>query len=199
MKGVPRELAPFVKALVVVGRALRERGIDFALIGSLVIPLVYKISWPVHDVDLFILNKDVLAESELFEEIARENDWDFGMEAYGTAYYEVLVDDNIVRVDLMENVLDVYVPLKLFESAKRIRVEDVEVKCLRLEDLIALKAREASKESEEDIRKIAEILADPRYNISVDKEYMRSVIQLFPEEEREDIVRRIERNGIYLD
>ena len=189
----------FKKALLKVGKVFTNHNIDYVLIGSLVIPLVYKIPWDVHDIDLYILNKSVLTESEFFEEIAHENDWDIGTTMHGLIYYEVLVNGDVIRVDLMENILDIYIPEEMIRKCIKVKVNDIEIKCIRLEDLLLLKAREASEESEEYLSKIAEILADPKYNISIDKNYVLKVIDYFPEEERNSIIRRIEKCGIYLE
>jgi len=199
MKEALERIEPYRKALVKVGKVLREKGVDFVLIGSLIIPLFYKIPWDVHDVDLFILNKSVFAESEFFEEIARENDWDVGTTMHGQLYYEILVDGEIVRVDLMENMLDVYIPEQMLKNAPIHKVDDLEVKHLRLEDLIVLKAREATQEGDEFLSKLAEILAEDRYDIRLDKDYIREAIKLFPEDEQQSIYKRILRSGIYIE
>ncbi|WP_367834177.1 nucleotidyltransferase [Vulcanisaeta sp. JCM 16159] len=50
------------KALVKVGSELSKRGVDFVLIGSAVLPLLYGIDWNVHDIDVFITNKSTITE-----------------------------------------------------------------------------------------------------------------------------------------
>jgi len=192
------KVEPFKKALLKVGRVLKQKGVDFVLVGSLIIPLIYKVPWDVHDVDLFILNKSVFAESEFFEQIAQENDWDVGTTMHGLVYYEVLVDGDIVRVDLMENILDVYIPEPILKEAPKQKIEDLEIKHIRLEDLIVLKAREATQEGDEFLSKIAEILAEDRYDIRLDKDYIKRVIKYFPEDEQQSIYRRILKCGIYI-
>ncbi len=199
MKEALERVEPYKKALVKVGKVLKERGVDFVLIGSLIIPLFYKVPWDVHDVDLFILNKSVFAESDFFEEIARENDWDVGTTMHGQIYYEVLVNGDIVRVDLMENMLDVYIPEQMLKNALVHRVDNLEIKHLRLEDLIVLKAREATQEGDEFLSRIAEILAEDRYNIRLDRDYIKETIKLFPEDEQQSIYKRIIRSGIYIE
>ncbi len=199
MKDLLEKVEPYRKALIRVGKILRSKGIDFVLIGSLIIPLFYKIPWDVHDVDLFILNKSVFAESDFFEEIARENDWDVGTTMYGQVYYEVLVNGDIVRVDLMENMLDVYIPEQILKNAPTRRVDDLEIKHIRLEDLIVLKAREATQEGDEFLSKLAEVLAEDRYDVRLDKDYIKEIIKLFPEDEQQSIYKRILRSGIYIE
>ncbi|MFP3216304.1 MAG: nucleotidyltransferase, partial [Vulcanisaeta sp.] len=134
------------KVLVKVGSEFSKRGIEFILIGSAILPLLYGINWNIHDIDLFIINKSTVMEPELFEEIARENDWDVGMDMNGMMYYEILIDADVVRVDLMENLLDIYIPEGMISNAVRVKIDGLEIRSVRLEDLLVLKAREASEE-----------------------------------------------------
>ncbi len=128
------------KALVKVGSELNKRGIDFILIGSAVLPpLLYGIDWNIHDIDIFIINKSTITEPEVFEEIARENDWDVGMDMNGMMYYEILVNAQVIRVDLMENILDIYIPEEMIRNAVKVKVNGLEIRSIRLEDLLVLK------------------------------------------------------------
>jgi Predicted nucleotidyltransferase len=190
---------PYVAALSMVARVFRGRGVDFVLVGSLVLPLAYGIDWNVHDVDVFLLNKSTLTDEEFFEEVARENDWDVGLTAFGGVYYEVVVGGEVVRIDLMENLLDVYMPQELLNDTVTVRVDGEEVRAIRLEGLIVLKAREATDEAEEFLEELASVLADPRTGVELDKGRVRRYIESFPEDERGGITHRIEVSGIYLD
>jgi predicted nucleotidyltransferase len=186
------------KVLVKVGSEFSKRGIEFILIGSAILPLLYGINWNIHDIDLFIINKSTVMEPELFEEIARENDWDVGMDMNGMMYYEILVDADVVRVDLMENLLDIYIPEGMISNAVRVKIDGLEIRSVRLEDLLVLKAREASEEGDEFLSRIAEILADPESGISLDKEYLIKAINYYPDD-KDSIQRRLEKAGIYLE
>ena len=186
------------KVLVKVGSEFSKRGIEFILIGSAILPLLYGINWNIHDIDLFIINKSTVMEPELFEEIARENDWDVGMDMNGMMYYEILIDADVVRVDLMENLLDIYIPEGMISNAVRVKIDGLEIRSVRLEDLLVLKAREASEEGDEFLSRIAEILADPESRISLDKEYLIKAINYYPDD-KDSIQRRLEKAGIYLE
>ncbi|BDR93296.1 nucleotidyltransferase [Vulcanisaeta souniana JCM 11219] len=186
------------KALVKVGTELSKRGIDFMLIGSAVLPLLYGVNWNVHDIDIFIINKSTVTEPELFEEIAKDNDWDVGMDMNGMMYYEVLVDAQVVRVDLMENLLDIYIPEAMISKSLRIKVNGLEIRSIRLEDLLVLKAREASEEGDEFLSRIAEMLADPESKLNIDRKYLREAINYYPDD-KDAIERRLEKSGIYLE
>ncbi|WP_238375053.1 nucleotidyltransferase [Vulcanisaeta thermophila] len=186
------------RVLIKVGSELMKRGVEFILIGSAIIPLIYRVNWNVHDIDLFIINKSTVEDPELFEEIARENDWDVGTDMSGMMYYEVLVDAEVFRVDLMENLLDIYIPAEMISNAIRIKLDGLEVRSIRLEDLLVLKAREASEEGDEFLSKIAELLADPESGLSIDRDYLKRAINYYPDE-AESIARRLEKSGIYLE
>ncbi|NPA71080.1 MAG: nucleotidyltransferase [Crenarchaeota archaeon] len=193
------KIEPFKKALLKVGKVLKEKGVDYVLVGSLILPLIYEVPWEVHDVDLFITNKCVFAESEFFEEIARENDWDIGTTMHGLIYYEILVNGDVVRVDLMENILDIYIPEEMLKNAPSRKIDDLEIKHIRLEDLIILKAREATQEGEEFLNKLAELLAEEKYDLKINKNYFKKALEYFPEDERQSIYRRILKCGIYVE
>ncbi|MFB6470522.1 MAG: nucleotidyltransferase [Vulcanisaeta sp. AZ3] len=186
------------KALIKVGSEFNKHDIDFVLIGSAILPLLYNINWNIHDIDLFITNKSTVTEQELFEEIAKENDWDAGMDMNGMMYYEILVNAQIIRIDLMENLLDIYIPEQMLRNAAKLKVDGLEIKSIKLEDLLVLKAREASEEGDEFLSRIAEILADPEGGLSIDKDYLRNAINYYPED-AESIERRLEKSGIYLE
>ncbi|MGC9152117.1 MAG: nucleotidyltransferase [Vulcanisaeta sp.] len=194
-----REMKELIKkALVKVASELSKRDIEFVLIGSAILPLLYDIDWNVHDIDIFITNKSTIMEPEVFEEIAKENDWDVGMDMNGMMYYEILINAQVVRVDLMENILDIYIPEDMIRNATKTRINGMEIRSIRLEDFLVLKAREASEEGDEDLSRIAEILADPESRISIDKNYLKRAINYYPDD-KESIERRLEKSGIYLE
>lgn len=197
MAKYPDSARPYVSALLMVSKAFRENNIDFVLIGSLILPLAYRIEWGVHDVDLFIMGRSAMVDEDLFREIARVHEWDVGLTAFGGLYYEVVVDGEVVRVDLMENLLDVYVPQGLIDDSMEIDVDGERIRAIRLEGLIVLKAREATDEAEEFLERLSSIIAEE--GIDVDEGRMIRYIEMFPEDERDSIRHRIEISGIYLE
>jgi predicted nucleotidyltransferase len=186
----------YVRALGIVARELKRRGVEFVLVGSAVLPVVYRLDYDPHDIDLFILNKSTILDSELFEEIARENDWDVGTSEHGTLYYELVVGGDVVRVDLLENVLDVYIPEELVRSAREVDADGVKVMVIGLEELLVLKAKVATREAEEFISSVAKMALE--HNIKLDYNKIKRYSELFPDD-AEGILRRLRRNGIYVD
>ncbi|MEL9991074.1 MAG: nucleotidyltransferase [Thermoproteus sp.] len=189
--------AKYREGLIQVGKALEKYGIDFVLVGSAVLPLAYGIDYDPGDLDLFVLNKSTILDYELFEKIAQENEWDMGSTDHGTIYYEVVVSGELLKVDLLENILDIYIPQQILDNPLIISINNLKVKSIKLEDLLALKAKMATKDAEDFIAEVARILADPKSNITINKLYLKNIINLFPE--KENIVDRLNKNGIYID
>ncbi|MGC9117557.1 MAG: nucleotidyltransferase [Thermoproteus sp.] len=184
--------------LIRVGDALRRHGVEFVLVGSAVLPLVYNIDLDPVDLDLFIINKSTILDYELFEKIAQENEWDIGTTDHGTIYYELVVSGELLKIDLLENILDIYIPPQIIENSLTIKIDNFDIRSIRLEDLLVLKAKMATKDAEDFIANIARMLADPKYNISINKSYIKNIINLFTSE-KENIIDRLNKNGIYIE
>ncbi|ABP50331.1 MULTISPECIES: nucleotidyltransferase [Pyrobaculum] len=189
-------LDKYKTALKKVAESLEKRGVEFVLVGSAVLPFVYKIDYDPGDVDLFILNKSTVLDNELFEDVAQENDWDMGTSDHGTIYYELIVGGEAVKVDLLENILDIYIPPELLSDLKEVKIDGISIKATGLEQLLVLKAKIATKEAEEFINEVARIVIDQ--NIKLDYNKIRDYAQAFGEE-AEGILKRLRRNGIYVE
>ena len=186
------------RGLAQVAKALKARDIDFVLIGSAILTITYNLKdYDPGDIDLFITNASTVAQYELFEEIAKENDWDIGNTMHGTIFYEVLIGGELVRIDLLENILDIFIPQQILENPIIVKLDDIEVKSIRVEDQLLLKARSETKEGEEFIAMIAEKVAEGV--LEIDMKYLKHALGYFPEEERESIAKRLRKNGIYLE
>ncbi len=186
------------EGLVQVADVLYGHGIDFVLIGSAILPLVYNIDYDPVDIDLFIINKSTILDYDIFEKIAQENEWDIGSTDHGTIYYELVVSGELLKIDLLENILDIYIHPQIVENPLTITINNTKIKSIKLEDLLVLKAKIATKDSEEFIAMIARLLADPRTNISIDKNYIKKIADLY-QQEKENIIDRLNKNGIYID
>lgn len=184
--------------LVDVARAFYSNEVDFVVIGSFVIPLLYNVPWSTYDIDLFITNKSTVVEYELFEKIAIENGWDIGTTPYGTPYYEILRNGDTIRIDLLENIYDIYVPKTIIDRAHSIKVNNVEVKVIRLEDQIVLKARAASEVDVEFLKQVlSKLVKKKRVKITI--ENIEQAILAFPETEQNSIRRRLALIGFYTE
>ncbi|MFN7106020.1 MAG: nucleotidyltransferase [Pyrobaculum sp.] len=189
-------LDKYKDALRLVGEELDKREVEYVLIGSAVLLFLYKINYDPKDIDLFILNRSTILDSDLFEKIAQENDWDVGTSDHGTMYYEIVSKGEIVRIDLLENILDIYIPLEFFKDVKKVKIDGTEIKSIGLEELLVLKARIATKEAEEFINEAARLVLEN--NIKLNYEKIKSHAALYPED-YEGILKRLRRNGIYIE
>lgn len=189
-------LDKYKTALKLVSTELSKRDIEHVLVGSAVLPLAYGIEYDPRDIDLFILNKSTVLDNELFEEIARENDWDLGTSDHGTIYYELIVGGESVRVDLLENILDIYIPPEFFSETRKVAINGVEVASIGLEELLVLKAKIATKEAEEFINEVARMVLDKGIGLNYGR--IKALAELFPED-AEGILKRLRRNGIYVE
>ncbi|ABL88863.1 conserved hypothetical protein [Pyrobaculum islandicum DSM 4184] len=183
-------------ALKYVAEAFNKRGIEYILVGSAILPLAYNIDYDPKDVDLFILNKSTVLDNELFEEIAREYDWDLGTSDHGTIYYELIISGDTVRVDLLENILDIYIPMEFFSDVREIDINNVKIRSIGLEELLVLKAKIATKEAEEFINELARIILE--HDIKINYNKIKRLATLYPEDS-EGIIKRLRRNGIYVE
>ena len=132
---------------------------------------------------------------------AGENITNFSLSYYAVLpQHELTIDDVEFAAstgeikDYTAGYVDIFIP-----SSFSVDGNDIDIKAIRLEDLLLLKAREASEESDEVISRIAELLADPEVKLSIDKNYLRNALNYFPEDERNSIIRRLEKCGIYLE
>ncbi len=182
-------------ALKTVAEELDKREVDYVLVGSAVLLFLYKVEYDPRDIDLFVLNKSTVLDSEFFEKIAEENDWDVGTSDHGTLYYELITKGEVVRVDLLENILDIYIPLELFAEPHVVKIDGVEIKSIGLEELLVLKAKIATREAENFINEIARITLER--GIKLNHEKMKKYAALF--EDQEGILKRLRRNGIYIE
>lgn len=188
-------LDKYKTALRQVSTELEKRGVEFVLVGSAVLPITYGLPYDPRDVDLFVINKSTIMDSELFEEIARENDWDVGTSEHGTIYYEIVAGGETVHVDLLENILDIYIPPEFFSETKEVNINGAKVRSIGLEELLVLKARIATKDAEDFINEIARLIAE--HDVKLDYDKIRRLASLY--EDVEGILKRLRRNGIYVD
>ncbi|MCU7788849.1 MAG: nucleotidyltransferase [Pyrobaculum sp.] len=189
-------LDKYKTALEKVAKSLNEKGVEHVLIGSAILPFLYNIDYDPRDLDIFVINKSTVLDNELFEEIAEENDWDMGTSDHGTIYYELIVGGETVRVDLLENILDIYIPPELLADLREVDVDGVRVRAIGLEQLLVLKAKIATKEAEDFINEVARYVLERGIKLDYDK--IRKYAGAYPED-AEGILKRLRRNGIYVE
>jgi len=174
-----------------LGRVLRvfaESGVDFVVIGDTVVQLALKRSVLEGDVDLFVIEPGVVGNEEFYRELAERYGWGYGSTEVGTPRIVARVGSAEIFVELYENFMDIEIPPEILGKARTIVLEGVRVKLLHPEQYFVLKARQGV-----DLDKLAEYLKDLG---KLDYKLLRETISMYPEDERELIVERLESIGL---
>lgn len=79
---------------------------------------------------------------------------------------------------------------------KEIELNSVKIKSIGLEELLVLKAKIATKEAEDFINEVARLVIEN--NIKLNYSKIKKLASLYPED-TEGILKRLRRNGIYIE
>jgi len=183
-----------LKALSLLARAMRERGYEIMLVGNMVLSVGYGVEWRTKDVDVFIPGTSPMEERELFYEVCKELGWSFGVTEFGTGVIGFSLEEGSGTIEVLANVLDIYIPEECLERALRVEVEGTEIRVMRIEDHIIQKARIGRRSDYETLMLIKE-LSDLGI-IKVDRKAIYEGLEPFEEGEREKILRILEKLGI---
>ncbi len=162
---------------------LQQHGVKFVVIGSTVIDLELRRKRFEDDIDVFAFEPSPLLEEDAYREIADREGWELSYTALGTPKFVVKVPSGTeVIVEVYENIHDFYIPPEILENAPTKRIKGVNVKLLRPEDYIVLKAKAARDTDIEDLRIIKEYVDERR--LRIDERIIRNDLRLLPEEDR---------------
>jgi predicted nucleotidyltransferase len=172
-----------IKDLAWLVGKLRDEGIRGVIIGSTVIDLELRRKEFEDDVDIFALEPSPLIEEDTYREIAYRNEWQMSYTALGTPKFVVrLPSGEEVIVEFYENIHDFYIPLEIIENAPKKTISGVEVKLIRPEDYIVLKAKAARDPDIEDLRIVKEYIDSGK--LKIDERIIKRDLELLPEEDR---------------
>ena len=175
-------------------KKLQEHGIRGVVIGSTVIELALRRKSFEDDVDVFALEPSPLIEEELYSSIAEKEGWQISYTALGTPKFVVkLPSGEEVIVEFYENIHDFYVPSEILDQAPKKTIGGVEIRLIRPEDYIVLKAKAAREPDIEDLRIIREYIDEGK--LKVDERIIKRDIELIPEEERSFVVNKLRELG----
>ncbi|MCI2415498.1 MAG: nucleotidyltransferase [Candidatus Aramenus sp.] len=166
---------------------------DFVIIGDTVVDLLLKRKGTESDVDLFPLEISVLAEEDKIREFALERGWNYGTTPLDTPRIIAPVDDQQLQIDFYENLHDFYVPKEILDSSEEMKIGKDYFKVIRLEDYLLLKANAFREEDEDELKTVVYLIGEGK--LSIDKEYLKSHIDLF-EENSKSIRDRLSSVGI---
>jgi len=170
-----------VEVVKEVANALSQKGIDAVIVGEVCLQLLYKIPVETRDFAVFILNKSPFLEPQVFEEIGAENGWDVGFTDIGTPYYLIRKNGEEYVVELIENIGDIYIPDRMLKNAMQVKINDIKVKVLRLEDYILIACRTSRPEDYNFLERIKKLKNMGK--IKINTKYLSKNISLFKEDE----------------
>ncbi|ABM81270.1 nucleotidyltransferase [Hyperthermus butylicus] len=175
-------------------RKLQEHGIKGVVIGSTVIELALRRKSFEDDVDVFALEPSPLIEEDFYRSVAEREDWQVSYTALGTPKFIVkLPSGEEVIVEFYENIHDFYVPPEILEQAPKKSIGGVEIRVIRPEDYIVLKAKAAREPDIEDLRIIREYIDEGK--LKIDERIVKRDIELLPEEEQGFVVNKLRELG----
>ncbi|MCS7108006.1 MAG: nucleotidyltransferase [Sulfolobales archaeon] len=162
---------------------LRDLGVDGVLIGSTVLLLHLNVDEFEDDIDLFVTNFSPYIDEDTVRSISAKLGCELTQNEWGTPALYCIFNDSEVVVELHENVLDLYIPESVIRAAKEVKVMDVRVKCITIEDYVVLKARAGRDHDLEDLGVIADLIKNGRLRVDINfiKERVRNE---FPDEEK---------------
>ncbi|RLE94215.1 MAG: hypothetical protein DRN04_04105 [Thermoprotei archaeon] len=164
-----------------VADTLSQKGIEGVIVGEVCLQLLYKIPVEVKDFAVFVLNKSPFLEPQIFEEIGLERGWDVGFTDIGTPYYLIRKNGDEYVVELIENIGDIYIPDRMLKNAVQIKINNVKVKVLKLEDYILIACRTSRPEDYNFLERVKKLINMGK--IKINSKYLNKNISLFKEDE----------------
>lgn len=158
---------------------LRHEGVDGVIIGSTAVDLALRRDSFEGDIDMFVTSLSLLANYGILEEFARKYGCVLGSTWLGTPSITCFIEGEEVTVDFYENMFDFYVPEEIIDDSLTYEVSGVEVRAIRPEDYMVLKAVAGRDEDLEALRKVREYIENKK--LKIDRKLIESRIKLFGE------------------
>ncbi len=177
-------------------KSLRDRGIDGVIVGSTCYMLYLGLKEFEDDIDLFTTTVSPTFDEDLIRECSEDLGCFLGQTEWGTPQLRCSVSGVEVIVELYENMYDFYIPTEMLEDAVKYNVEGIEVKALRIEDYILIKAKSGREKDVADIHYLGDLIKSNK--VRIDKGVMRKRLNLFEDFEVRLIKRRLESIGIKI-
>ncbi len=162
---------------------LKDLGVDGVLIGSTVLLLYLNVDEFEDDVDIFVTNFSPYVDEDIVRSISVRLGCELSQNEWGTPALYCIFDDSEVVVELHENVLDLYIPESMVRSAREVKLVDIKIKCISVEDYVVLKARAGRDRDLEDLNVVADLVKNGKLKLDFNmiKERVR---REFPDEEK---------------
>ncbi len=175
---------------------LRENGIDGVVIGS----TVYMVRLGFHeledDVDLFTTNIMPSFDEDVVLNAAEALGCFLGQNEWGGPQLKCPIDEEEITVELHENIYDFYVPQEILDDAETLSIAGVDVRMIRVEDYLILKAKAGRDQDLEDLRYLSDLIKNGKLKIR--RELLRQRLSLFDEYESKLIIKRLRDSEILI-
>ncbi|MEZ0394058.1 MAG: nucleotidyltransferase [Desulfurococcaceae archaeon] len=168
---------------------LIDNGVRFVIIGGTALQLELGHRQFEGDLDLFVISPSPLSERDFYESLCEREGWELTRTEEGFMKIVIPTDEGHLEVELYENYLDFEIPDEIIESARSVTLNGLRVKIIRPEHYIILKARQGAEVDE--LKGIYR-----KYERAFNAENVRKGLELFPEEEREIVKRKLVRAGV---
>ncbi len=175
-------------------RLLLDGGFRFTLIGGTIIEAALGRKELGEDIDLFAEDPSVVVGEEEYYSFAEEHGWVVGQTWLGTPRIIVRVEQEEVPVEFYDNIYDFYVPEEMVKNAKRMKLGNVSVKAISVEEHIVLKANAGKGSDIERLKEIARLVKKGK--LRIDKKRILDAASLFDDEKV--ILRRLRDSGFQL-
>ncbi|MEM1686954.1 MAG: nucleotidyltransferase [Zestosphaera sp.] len=186
-----------VGCLAEVLKRLDAGGIKGVIIGSTVYALRLELRELEDDVDLFTTTLSPVFDEDIVLKVAEKIGCQVGSTEWGTPSLEcALSSECVVLVELYENIHDFYVSPEMLEEAETLKLGEVEVRVLKIEDYIILKARAGREQDMETLSYISDLIKSKA--LKVDFKILSERLNLFDEDEQKLIMRRLNTVSIKI-
>mgnify|MGYP001772757020 CR=1 FL=1 len=190
-----RVLPYSIECLAEVLKKLSDEGIRGVIVGSTVYALRLRVGELEDDIDLFTTTISPVFDEDVVLKAAEKMGCQVGNTELGTPSIEcALSSDCVVLVEFYENIHDFYIPPEMLEEAETLEIKGVEVKVLKIEDYIILKARAGREQDIETLSYINDLIKSK--TIKIDLKTLRERLNLFDENEQKLITRRLNTVGL---
>jgi len=179
-----------VSCLIEVLKKLNAEGIGGVIIGSTVYALRLGVKELEDDVDIFTTTISPVFDVDVVLGVAEKIGCQVGSTEWGTPSIECVLSSGCdVVVELYENIHDFYVPQEMLEGAETLNIEGFEVRMLKIEDYVILKARAGREQDMETLSYISDLIRSKV--LKIDLKTLKEKLRLFEEDERKLIARRL--------
>jgi len=182
------------KSLAKIIARLREHGVDGVIIGSTTYMLRLGFHELEDDIDLFTTSIIPSFDEEIIVGAAEDLGCFLGQNEWGGPQLRCHVNGEEIIVELHENIYDFYVPKEMLEEAEKLTIANVDLKVIRIEDYLILKARAGRDQDLEDLKYLSDLIKNGKLKIR--RELLRERLPLFDEYEAKLIARRLRDSGI---